>query len=61
MDTIGDMILLHTILNYIVMSPAVEHWQTAMGNPHPPVTVSLAWIEQLWLDGCELPVDLSQL
>lgn len=61
LDTVGDMILLHTILNYIVMVPAVEHWQIALGNPQVPVTESLAWIEQLWLDGHELPVDLSQL
>ena len=61
LNTIGDMILLHTILNYIVMVPAIEHWQIALGNPQPPVTASLAWIEQLWLDGHELTVDLSQL
>jgi amicoumacin kinase len=61
LDTVGDMILLHTILNYIVMAPAVEHWQIAIGNPQPPVTESLAWIEQLWLDGHELRINLSQL
>jgi len=61
LDTVGDMILLHTVLNYIVIVPAVEHWQIAMGDPQPPVTESLAWIEQLWLDGHKLQVDLSQL
>ena len=53
--------MLHSILNYIVMVPDVEHWQIAMGDPQPPVPVSLAWIEQLWLDGHDLQVDLSQL
>jgi Ser/Thr protein kinase RdoA (MazF antagonist) len=61
LDTVGDMILLHSIINYIVMVPAVEHWQIAMGDPQPPVTESLAWIEQLWLNGHELRIDLSQL
>lgn len=61
LDTVGDMILLHTILNYFVMVPAVDHWQAALGNPQPPVTESLAWIEQLWLDGPKLPVDLGAL
>ncbi|QDT99276.1 phosphotransferase enzyme family protein [Gimesia aquarii] len=61
LDTVGDMILLHTILNYIVMVPAVEHWQIVLGDPHPTVIESLAWIEQLWLNGHELQVDLSQL
>ena len=61
LDTVGDMILLHIILNYVVMAPAVEHWQIALGDPQPPVTESLAWIEQLWLDGHELAVDLSKL
>jgi len=60
-ETVGDMILLHTILNYNVMAPAVEHWQIALGNPQPSVTESLAWIEQLWLDGRKLQLDLSQL
>ncbi len=60
-DTVGDMILLHTILNYNVMAPAVEHWQSALGNPQTSVTESLAWIEQLWLDGLKLQLDLSQL
>lgn len=59
LDTVGDMILLHTILNYVATVPAVEHWQIALGDPQPPVTVSLAWIEQLWLDGHQLHVDLS--
>lgn len=61
LETIGDMILLHTILNYFVMVPAMEHWQIAMGDPQPPVTESLAWIEKTWLDGPKLDVDLSHL
>jgi Ser/Thr protein kinase RdoA (MazF antagonist) len=61
LDTVGDMILLHTILNYIVMVPAVDHWQIALGDPQPTVQESLAWIERLWLDGQDLRVDLSQL
>ncbi|QDU08751.1 phosphotransferase enzyme family protein [Gimesia aquarii] len=61
LDTVGDMILLHTILNYIVMVPAVEHWQIVLGDPHPTVTESLAWIEQLWLNGHKLQVDLSRV
>jgi len=60
LETVGDMILLHTILNYIVMVPAVEHWQIALGYPQPSVSESLAWIEQLWLDGHKLELDLSQ-
>jgi amicoumacin kinase len=61
LDTVGEMILLHSILNYVVIVPAVKHWQIAMGNPEPPVTDSLAWIERLWLDGDKLQVDLSQV
>ncbi len=61
LETVGDMILLHTILNYFVMVPAVDHWQAALGNPQLPVTESLAWIEQLWLDGPKLQVDLGNL
>lgn len=61
LDTVGDMILLHTILNYIVMVPATKHWQAVLGDPHPTVTESLQWIEQLWLGGHKLQVDLSQL
>ncbi|QDT99277.1 phosphotransferase enzyme family protein [Gimesia aquarii] len=61
LDMVGDMILLHTIHNYIVIAPAEEHWQIALGDPQPTVTESLAWIEQLWLNGHKLQVDLSQL
>ena len=61
LDTVVDMILLHSILNYTVMVPAVDHWQRALGDPHPTVTDSLAWIEQLWLGGDEIELDLSQL
>ncbi|MEM9658425.1 MAG: phosphotransferase [Planctomycetota bacterium] len=61
LDEVTQMILLHTILNYVVAPPAVEHWQIAMGNPQPPVTESIAWIEQLWLSGCDLPLDLAQI
>lgn len=61
LDTIGDMILLHTILNYVVMVPSVEHWQTALGDPRPSVRQSLEWVEHLWLAGRDLRVDLSQL
>ncbi|MFK7777923.1 MAG: phosphotransferase [Gimesia sp.] len=50
LDTVNDMVLLRTILCYNIMVPAVEHWQTAMGNPQPPTSESLAWIERLWLD-----------
>jgi hypothetical protein len=61
LESVADMILLHTILNYLVMVPAMEHWEIALGHPQPPITASLAWIEQLWLDGHDLSVDLSQL
>lgn len=61
LETLSDMILLHTVLNYFLMSPTVEHWQVAMCNPHPSIAESLTWIEQLWLDGHELQVDLSQI
>jgi len=50
LDTVEDMILLRTILCYIIMVPAVEHWQTAMGNPEPHTSECLAWIEGLWLE-----------
>ena len=59
LETVVDMIRLHTILNYVVMVPAVEHWQIAIGNPHPTVTESLTWIEQIWLGGLELTVELG--
>lgn len=61
LETIEDMLMLHTVLNYLVTKPAVEHWQVAMGNPTPTVTDSLAWIAQLWLDGDRMRVDLGQL
>lgn len=61
LEMVGDMILLHTILHYNIMTPAVEHWQIVLGNPQTPVTESLAWIEQLWLNGHKLQVDLSEI
>lgn len=60
LETVGDMILLHSIINYAVMVPAVEHWQAVLGDPHPTVSESLAWIEQLWLNGREVRIDLSR-
>lgn len=61
LETVGDMILLHTVLNYFLMTPTVEHWQIALGNPQTSIKESLAWIERLWLNGHELHVDLTQL
>ncbi|WP_417383440.1 phosphotransferase enzyme family protein [Gimesia sp.] len=60
LETVADMIMLNTVSNYFLMLPDPEHWQTAMGNPHPHVRKSLAWIEQLWLNGQKLYVDLKQ-
>lgn len=61
LETVADMILLHTILNYLIMVPAIEHWEIALGHPTPSVTISLAWVEKLWVDGHALPLDLSHL
>ncbi len=60
LETVGDMILLHTILCYIVMVPAKEHWQIAMGNPVHTVNEGIAWIERIWLNSRALHVDLSR-
>lgn len=59
LETVADMILLHTILNYLLMVPTPEHWQIALRNPQPPITASIAWVEQIWRDGHDLHVDLS--
>jgi Ser/Thr protein kinase RdoA (MazF antagonist) len=56
---IGDLLKLREILNYIVLAPAIEHWQEAMGRPQPTVAHSVKWIENLWREGRELEVDLS--
>jgi amicoumacin kinase len=61
LEMVGDLLKLREILFYIVSAPAQQHWQIAMGDPHPTVTESLAWIEKLWLDDIDLRVDLSQL
>lgn len=61
LDMLKDMILLHMVLNYIVMVPDVEHWQIAIGDPQPPVTESLKWIERIWLNAERLDVDLGKL
>lgn len=61
LETIEDAMLLGTILNYILMKPAMEHWQIAMGNPQVPITESLTWIEQLWLGDPHLEIDFSQI
>jgi len=58
---IGDLMKLREILIYVVTMPALEHWEEAMGRPQPTVTRSAKWIEDLWLDGHELEVDLSWL
>lgn len=60
-ETFEEVLLLPTVLNYFVTKPAVEHWQVAMGDPHPTVTDSLAWIERIWLGGERMQVDLSRL
>lgn len=60
MDAVGDMIVPLKIINHTILVQAGEHWQIAMDDP-PPVTVSLTWIEQLWLDGHKLRVEFSQL
>lgn len=61
LDTLEEVLLLPTILNYLVTKPAAEHWQVAMGNPTPTVTDSLAWIERMWLGDERMHVDLSRL
>lgn len=61
LETMGDMIMLNTMNNYFLMKPQQEHWQTAMGNPQPPISESLDWIERLWLSGETLRVDLSKI
>jgi len=61
LEILGDLIKLREIVNYIATAPALEHWQIAMGDPHPTVAESLAWIEKRWLEGTEIQVDLSQL
>jgi Ser/Thr protein kinase RdoA (MazF antagonist) len=58
---IGDLLKLRQILIYVTSMPAIEHWQTAMGHPQPTVAESMRWIEDLWLSGPELEVDLSWL
>jgi Ser/Thr protein kinase RdoA (MazF antagonist) len=58
---IDDLMKLHEIVNYVACMPALEHWQTAMGNPQPTVRESSKWIEKLWLEGREPQVDLSWL
>ncbi|QDV21645.1 serine/threonine protein kinase [Gimesia panareensis] len=60
LETVGDMFMLNSVNNYFLMLPEPEHWQVAMGNPRIPVTESLAWIEQLWLDGRKLEIDIRE-
>ncbi|MCO6043536.1 phosphotransferase [Aeoliella sp. ICT_H6.2] len=61
LDSLDEVMLLPTILNYLVTKPAIEHWQTAFGNPATTVAESLAWIEQFWLSGERMDIDTSQI
>jgi amicoumacin kinase len=58
---IGDLMRLREIVNYVACMPALEHWQTAMGNPQPTIYESVNWIEKLWLHDREPQIDLSWL
>lgn len=60
-EMVGDAIKIHEILNYVVIAPALEHWQIAMGNPHPTVIQSMNWLEQMWLTDAEREIDFSQI
>ena len=60
-EMLDDILKLREIIFYVVASPAIEHWQIAMGNPQPSVAESLKWIENRWINGETYEVDLSQI
>ncbi|MEM7437737.1 MAG: phosphotransferase [Myxococcota bacterium] len=61
LELIDDLLRLRSILNYIATAPAPQHWQVAMGDPHPTVSESVAWVEDLWRGNPELRVDLDKV
>ena len=60
-EVLNDILRIRDIIFYVVASPAVEHWQVAMGNPRPTVAESLEWIRERWLRGEGYQVDLSYI
>lgn len=62
LETVADMVLIHSTLNYVIVRPAIEHWQAAIAEGDGvSVAQSMAWLEKLWLSGHQLEVDLSQV
>ncbi|MEW4561906.1 phosphotransferase [Bremerella sp. JC770] len=61
LETVRDMILVHSTLNYAVVCPAIEHWERAIPTGNCSVAESMAWLESLWLGGHHLEVDLSSV
>ncbi|MBA2113721.1 phosphotransferase enzyme family protein [Bremerella alba] len=61
LETVADMILIHSTLNYVIVRPAIEHWQSAISECKSSVAESMTWLEQLWLHGHPLELDLSEV
>lgn len=59
LETVADMVLIHSTLNYVIVRPAIEHWQQAIQSETCSVADSMIWLEQLWLGGHQLEVDLT--
>ena len=61
LEMVEDLLKLRSVVSYIAMAPAPEHWQVALGNPSPSVSESLRWIERFWRGGAEFGVDVRSL
>lgn len=61
LEMIPTLMLLRETLLYNILRPNIDHWQIAFGNPTFSAAQSLHIIEQRWLMGTKLEIDLGQV